>query len=90
MESKNKKRDKRKIKKGIVVSDRMDKTIVVKVYRTTQHSLYKKIIRKATKFKVHDGKNEAKVGDKVIISETRPISKEKRWRIVKILTDEHR
>lgn len=84
----NKKRGKRKIKKGRVISHKMDKTAVVKVYRTTHHPLYKKTIRKATKFKVHDESNQAKKGDEVIIAETRPLSKEKRWRIVKIFTTE--
>jgi small subunit ribosomal protein S17 len=73
----------KKEKKGVVISTKMDKTAIVKVYRTVQHPFYKKTIKKATKFKVHDENNQAQVGDLVLIAETRPISKEKRWRIVK-------
>ncbi|MCX7778983.1 MAG: 30S ribosomal protein S17 [Patescibacteria group bacterium] len=69
---------------GIVVSDKMDKTIVVKVERIKKHPKYKKRYRVSKKFKVHDEKNEAKVGDKVIFEECRPLSKEKRWRLVEI------
>lgn len=76
------KRNKRKRRKGIVISAKMDKTAIVQVYRTTQHSFYKRVIKKANKFKVHDENNELKEGDKVIIDETRPISKEKRWRLI--------
>lgn len=76
---------KRKIRIGEVVSDKMQKTIVVRVTRTTMHPMYKKVMTKATKFKVHDEKNEAKAGDKVKIMETRPISKEKRWRLIEVI-----
>lgn len=75
----------RKIRTGIVVSDKMDKTIVVRVERITRHPLYKKTIRKYKKFKVHDEKNSAKTGNRVRIIETRPLSKEKRWRLVEII-----
>lgn len=75
----------RKIRTGIVVSDKMDKTIVVRVERITRHPLYKKTIRKHKKFKVHDEKNSAKTGNSVRIIETRPLSKEKRWRLVEII-----
>ncbi|RMG68839.1 MAG: 30S ribosomal protein S17 [Calditrichaeota bacterium] len=75
----------RKTRVGVVVSDKMDKTVVVAVERLVQHPLYKKYIRKTTKFKAHDEKNEAQVGDKVRIMETRPLSKTKRWRVVEIL-----
>ncbi len=70
---------------GIVVSDRMDKTIVVKLERLTRHPMYKRTIRVRSKFKVHDERNQAKTGDKVSITQTRPLSKEKHWRLVKIL-----
>ena len=79
------KRKSRKIRTGIVVSDKMDKTVVVKIERTMIHPLYKKIIKKIKKFKAHDEKNECKVGDVVKIMETRPISKEKCWRVVEIV-----
>lgn len=78
-----KKRGKRKKREGTVVSDKMDKTAVVKVDRLTQHPLYKKTITKSSKFKAHDENNEYKEGEKVLIVETRPLSKDKRWRIVK-------
>ena len=76
---------KRKQKVGIVISDKMDKTRVVRIERSTQHPLYKKIIKKFINFKVHDQKNESHTGDTVRIMETRPLSKEKRWRVVKIV-----
>ena len=75
----------RKTRTGKVVSDKMDKTIVVAVERKVRHPLYGKILKKTTKFKVHDEVNEAKVNDKVMIMETRPISKDKRWRLVKVV-----
>lgn len=78
-------RGNRKVRTGEVVSDKMDKTIVVRVTRHTTHPVYSRVIKKEKKFKVHDEKNEAKVGDKVKIIETRPISKEKRWRLLEIL-----
>jgi small subunit ribosomal protein S17 len=68
--------------KGIVVSDKMQKTRVVKVERLKKHPLYKKYYKVSKKFKAHDENNEYKVGDKVIIQETRPLSKEKRWIII--------
>ncbi|RKY39731.1 MAG: 30S ribosomal protein S17 [Candidatus Omnitrophota bacterium] len=70
---------------GVVVSDKMNKTRVVQVERLVAHPVYKKIIRRLSKFKAHDEENKSKVGDKVRIRETRPLSKEKRWRIVEIL-----
>ncbi len=79
------KRNERKVRAGIVVSDKMDKTIVVKIEELEQHKLYKKSVKKTVKFKAHDENNEAHVGDKVSIMETRPLSKEKHWRLVKIL-----
>jgi small subunit ribosomal protein S17 len=70
---------------GTVVSDKMDKTIVVAVDFTYKHPLYKKILRKLKKYKAHDENNEARIGDKVLISETRPLSKTKRWKLVEII-----
>lgn len=75
----------RKVRIGKVVSDKMDKTIVVAVERSMRHPLYGKTIRKTKKYKVHDEGNECRIGDKVKIMETRPLSKEKRWRLVEIL-----
>ncbi|OGV95420.1 MAG: 30S ribosomal protein S17 [Nitrospinae bacterium RIFCSPLOWO2_02_FULL_39_110] len=75
----------RKIRTGTVISDKMDKTVVVKVERFVKHPVYKKIIRRSNKFKVHDEKNECSVGDKIKIIETRPLSKEKRWRLLEIV-----
>lgn len=75
----------RKERIGIVVSDKMDKTRTVRVDWVMHHPIYEKLIRRQTKFKVHDEKNAAKVGDKVRIQETRPLSKTKRWRLVEII-----
>ena len=75
----------RKIREGIVVSDKMQKTIVVKISRLVQHPTYPRTIRRANTFKAHDEKNEAKTGDLVRIMETRPLSKEKRWRLIQIV-----
>jgi small subunit ribosomal protein S17 len=75
----------RKTKVGRVVSDRMDKTIVVSVERLARHRLYKRVIRLTTKFKAHDERNEAHVGDTVLIEESRPLSATKRWRLVDIV-----
>lgn len=70
---------------GTVISDKMDKTIVVEIERIKKHPQYKKRYKVSKKFKVHDEKNEAKIGERVVFEECRPISKEKRWRLVKIL-----
>lgn len=70
---------------GMVVSDKMDKTRVVRVEHLARHPLYGKTIKKYNKFKAHDAENKTKMGDKVKIAETRPLSKDKRWRIVEIL-----
>ena len=78
-------RNKRKEQVGIVVSDKMDKTVTVAVERRTRHPLYKKTIIKTAKFKAHDENNECKEGDLVRIMETRPLSKTKRWRVVEII-----
>ena len=78
-------RNLRKTRVGVVVSDKMDKTIVVAVKDSVQHPLYKKIMKRTVKFKAHDENNECVVGDRVMIMETRPLSKDKRWRLVKIV-----
>ncbi|HHX73594.1 MAG TPA: 30S ribosomal protein S17 [Firmicutes bacterium] len=78
-------RKQRKTRIGWVVSDKMDKTAVVKVERTTRHPLYGKTIRVSKKYKVHDPENACSIGDKVKIMETRPLSKDKRWRLVEII-----
>ena len=78
-------RNLRKTRVGVVVSDKMDKTIVVAVKDSVQHPLYKKIMKRTVKFKAHDEKNECGVGDRVEIMETRPISADKRWRLVQII-----
>ena len=78
-------RNLRKTRVGVVVSDKMDKTIVVAVKDSVQHPLYKKIMKRTVKFKAHDENNECGVGDRVEIMETRPLSAEKRWRLVKII-----
>ena len=75
----------RKTRTGVVVSDKMDKTIVVAIETHKRHPLYKKIIKRTYKLKAHDQNNECGVGDKVKVMETRPLSKEKRWRLVEIL-----
>ncbi|NLY90276.1 MAG: 30S ribosomal protein S17 [Firmicutes bacterium] len=75
----------RKTRVGRVISDKMDKTVVVAVERLEQHPLYKKTIRRTTKFKAHDENNQCRVGDEVEIMETRPLSKDKRWRVVAVL-----
>ena len=75
----------RKTRTGIVVSDKMDKTVVVAVRTKVRHPLYGKMVNKTTKFKAHDENNECGVGDTVRIMETRPLSKDKRWRIVEII-----
>ena len=76
---------KRKVRLGQVVGDKMDKTVVVEVSGPKRHPLYKKIIRRVVRYKAHDEKNECQVGDKVRIVETRPLSREKRWRVDEIL-----
>lgn len=78
-------RGQRKTKTGRVVSDKMDKTIVVSVERLARHPLYKRVIRLTTKFKAHDELNDAHVGDTVLIEESRPLSATKRWRLVGVL-----
>jgi len=75
----------RKTRVGKVVSDKMDKTIVVAVEDSVAHPLYKKIIKRTYKLKAHDEQNECRIGDKVEVMETRPMSKDKRWRLVEII-----
>jgi len=78
-------RNARKVREGLVVSDKMDKTVVVAVEDRFKHPLYGKVVRRTNKLKAHDESNAAGVGDKVLIMETRPLSATKRWRIVEIL-----
>ena len=78
-------RGSRKTREGIVVSDKMDKTISVEVSDRVKHGLYSKVMSRSSKLKAHDEKNEAGLGDRVLIKETRPISSTKRWRLVQII-----
>ena len=78
-------RNLRKTRVGIVVSDKMDKTIVVAIEDNVRHPLYKKIVKRTVKLKAHDETNECRVGDRVEVMETRPLSKDKRWRLVTII-----
>lgn len=78
-------RNVRKVRDGVVVSDKMEKTIVVAIETMVLHPVYKKRVKKTTKFKAHDEANEAKAGDRVRIMETRPLSRDKRWRLVEVL-----
>ena len=75
----------RKVREGLVVSDKMEKTVVVEVEDRVKHALYGKIMRRTSKLKVHDEQNSAGIGDRVLIMETRPLSATKRWRLVEIL-----
>ena len=78
-------RGRRKVRLGTVISDKMDKTVIVQVGSSKAHRLYRKTVQQRARFKVHDEKNECGVGDLVRITETRPISKEKRWRVLEIV-----
>jgi len=78
-------RSMRKTRVGKVVSDKMDKTVVVAIEDNVKHPLYKKVIKHTVRLKAHDENNQGKIGDRVLIMETRPISKDKRWRIVEIV-----
>lgn len=78
-------RNNRKLREGIIVSDKMDKTVVVALERMIMHPMYKKKVRSTKKYKAHDEKNMCGVGDKVRIMETKPLSKNKRWRVVEII-----
>ena len=75
----------RKTRRGYVVSDKMDKTVVVEVEDRVKHALYGKVMRRSSKLKAHDENNEAGIGDRVLVMETRPLSKTKRWRVVQVL-----
>ena len=78
-------RNLRKTRVGIVTSDKMDKTVVVAIIDNVKHPLYKKIVKRTVRLKAHDEKNECRVGDRVEVMETRPMSKDKRWRVVEII-----
>lgn len=78
-------RNLRKTRVGLVVSDKMDKTVVVAIVDNVKHPLYKKIVKRTVRLKAHDEKNECRVGDRVVVMETRPLSKDKRWRVIEIL-----
>ncbi len=78
-------RNLRKTRVGVVVSDKMDKTVVVTIADNVRHPLYKKIIKRTVKLKAHDENNACGVGDRVLVMETRPLSKDKRWRVVEII-----
>lgn len=78
-------RNLRKTRTGIVTSDKMDKTVVVAIVRSVKHPLYGKIMKQTSKLKAHDENNECNIGDKVKVMETRPLSKDKRWRLVEII-----
>jgi len=78
-------RNLRKVMIGTVTSDKMDKTIVVSVETNVKHPIYKKIVKRTYKLKAHDEKNECQIGDKVKVMETRPLSKDKRWRLVEVI-----
>lgn len=76
---------KQRERQGVVVSDKMDKTIVVQVTAVKPHAQYKKIVRRTARLKAHDEKNEARVGDTVLVRECRPLSRDKTWRLIKVL-----
>lgn len=78
-------RNLRKTRVGLIVSDKMDKTVVVAIVDNVKHPLYKKIVKRTVRLKAHDEKNECRVGDRVEVMETRPLSKDKRWRVIEIL-----
>lgn len=75
----------RKMRQGVVISDKMDKTVVVLVEQLVQHSIYKKYVNRRKKYKAHDPENRCRIGDQVSIVETRPLSREKRWRVQEIV-----
>ncbi|GAB2887005.1 30S ribosomal protein S17 [Nocardioides pacificus] len=78
-------RSTRKVREGLVVSDKMDKTVVVTVEDRVKHALYGKVLRRSSKLKAHDEQNQCGIGDRVLIMETRPLSATKRWRVIEIL-----
>ena len=77
----------KKIIEGLVVSDKMEKTVVVESSRLVKHPVYKKLVKRRARYKAHDEKNQCKIGDKVLIVETRPLSKDKRWRVQEIIEE---
>ena len=83
--SQDEKRNQRKVREGLVVSDKMDKTIVVTVEDRVKHALYGKVMRKTSRLKAHDETNQCGIGDRVLIMETRPLSATKRWRLIEVL-----
>ena len=78
-------RGRRKVRSGTVVSDKMDKTATVEIVRTYQHTTFKRVVRRRKNYMVHDGENTLKIGDRVRIIETRPLSKRKRWRLLDVI-----
>ena len=78
-------RSARKVREGLVVSDKMDKTVVVSVEDRVKHAMYGKVLRRTSKYKAHDEQNDCGIGDRVLVMETRPLSATKRWRVVEIL-----
>ena len=78
-------RGRRKVRTGVVVSDKMDKTVLIRIDRQVRHSVYGKIVKRSSKLAAHDETNDAHVGDTVRVMETRPLSKSKRWRVVEIV-----
>jgi small subunit ribosomal protein S17 len=84
-ENSTEQRNQRKVREGLVVSDKMDKTIVVAVEDRVKHALYGKVLRKTSRLKAHDETNTCGIGDRVLIMETRPLSATKRWRLVEVL-----
>ena len=78
-------RNRRKVREGLVLSDKMDKTVVVSVEDRVKHALYGKVLRRTSKLKAHDETNQCGIGDRVLIMETRPLSATKRWRVVEVL-----
>ena len=85
MSEQTQQRNTRKTREGLIVSDKMDKTVVVAVEDRVKHALYGKVLRRTSKLKAHDEQNECGIGDRVLIMETRPLSATKRWRVVEIL-----
>ena len=83
--SQSSERNRRKAREGLVVSDKMDKTVVVSVEDRVKHALYGKVLRRTSKLKAHDEQNQCGIGDRVLIMETRPLSATKRWRVVEVL-----
>ena len=78
-------RNKRKMTEGVVVSDKMDKTVVIQVQTLVKHPLYGKVMKRTKKYKIHDENNECRIGDIIRAMETRPLSKDKRWRLVEVI-----